>query len=310
MTPNLWRSHARRSFLRADNYKWMRAATTSTLHNFHKFPIDELLKQHGLNAQSQDIVSVSGNLTCTNYHVVTPSSRGSGSESMALVTPIARPCGPEEQQSLGSYREPCWPQSRNGGAMAFMLGLTMSKYLARVPWLARDFYWIIPDATCGLLHSTQAWIDGARGYTEVTSMVHGLARVGLLQQVPIPTSPCLAMPRVSAFGCQHVRLKHSRMSNAGLGGGDTEAGAGQQRHLGRCGAVGRGHPRASAQAGLVDAAGTLFSAGCWSQGVAAVSPYATAGHSAGSASSGAPRRLPAASAWHALVPGHATRRQP
>ena len=35
------------------------------------------------------------------------------------------------------------------------LGQAVMAYLARVPWLAKDVIWLVPDARCGLLAAVQ-----------------------------------------------------------------------------------------------------------------------------------------------------------
>ena len=151
--------------------------------HLHTLPLDELLLQHGLVASKQTFLSPAGNKTCTNYHVSTRSRRGDGSESLALVTPLSAGCTHQRNTGLGTFREACWPQSQAGGVLAVSVGVALSKYLASVPWLARDFFWVIPDPSCGLLHSTQAWIEAARGYREAGILQAGSTRVGLMQQV-------------------------------------------------------------------------------------------------------------------------------
>lgn len=159
------------------------SALQSTYQQLHTVPVDELLRQHGLTAVKQEFLSPSGSVTCTNYHVSTTSGRGDGSESIALVTPLSAGCKNEQDIGLGSFREACWPQSQAAGVAAVTIGIALSKYLPTVPWLARDFYWVIPDASCGLLHSTAAWVDAARGYRDTGVRHAGSTRVGLLQQV-------------------------------------------------------------------------------------------------------------------------------
>ena len=48
-----------------------------------------------------------------------------------------------------------WQQEAEGTALALALGHAVMAYLLRVPWLAKDILWVLPDARCGLIEATE-----------------------------------------------------------------------------------------------------------------------------------------------------------
>jgi hypothetical protein len=133
---------------------------------------------------------------CTNVHGVLRADRGDGKESILLVTPVqlssgrtgegpatvpctaCRPPPPRMPPSHAaaaaaapgvkpaaaprpSPLPPCgadFQQSRDAAAFVLALGHAVLAHLGRVPWLAKDVIWVIPDASCGLVASVDAWV--------------------------------------------------------------------------------------------------------------------------------------------------------
>eukprot|EP00878_Enallax_costatus_P015128 GHUV01015840.1.p1 GENE.GHUV01015840.1~~GHUV01015840.1.p1 ORF type:complete len:232 (+),score=58.57 GHUV01015840.1:1366-2061(+) len=90
-----------------------------------------------------------GQVQCTNVHTVLESRRGDGKEALALVTPI------NHQQFATDY-----DQDASGVQLALSLGFAVLHHLkTAAPWLAKDVIWVLPDASCGLVESMQAWTD-------------------------------------------------------------------------------------------------------------------------------------------------------
>ena len=109
--------------------------------------------------------------------------RGDGSEALALVTPVSVDCG-EGRRRWHALSEPCWKQTSGATAAVLAVGSALTHHLKGVPWLARDFVWLIPDASCGLVHSAQAWADLALGRAALeTASVGKSVKAGRLQQV-------------------------------------------------------------------------------------------------------------------------------
>ena len=61
------------------------------------------------------------------------------------------------------------------------LGLSLLKHLSGVTWLAKDLVWLLPDASCGQVEATQAWVD------KYTSAVGG----GVFCGVKLPATGAL-----------------------------------------------------------------------------------------------------------------------
>lgn len=41
--------------------------------------------------------------------------------------------------------------------LALALGFALVTHLAATPWLAKELIWLLPDASCGLVGSVEAW---------------------------------------------------------------------------------------------------------------------------------------------------------
>ena len=146
----------------------------------------ELLKARvpGLHEQRFQVVTSTGWVGCTNVHTVALSTRGDGSEALALFTPVATtgvPGGTTMSCLPGASR--CRQQSASGAATALAVGIALTEYLAQVPWLARDFVLVVPDARCGLEASVDAWLQAQQGRGAPAVASGDFRRAGALQQV-------------------------------------------------------------------------------------------------------------------------------
>eukprot|EP00241_Pyramimonas_parkeae_P003859 CAMPEP_0114231826 /NCGR_PEP_ID=MMETSP0058-20121206/4266_1 /TAXON_ID=36894 /ORGANISM="Pyramimonas parkeae, CCMP726" /LENGTH=661 /DNA_ID=CAMNT_0001343231 /DNA_START=69 /DNA_END=2051 /DNA_ORIENTATION=+ len=121
------------------------------------------------SAVQADSTSNSMSELSTNLFAIVRSQRGDGTEGLVLVTPI----GGEEDAASG---------------LAAALGLSIVRYLASVPWLARDVVWLIPERQprLGDHAGVAAWLreyhapedeDGRAGNTTAHSP---FGRAGLL----------------------------------------------------------------------------------------------------------------------------------
>ena len=110
---------------------------------------------------------------CTNVHAIARSPRGDGSEAVVLVTPVSTAC-----ISTGSK---CEMQTIEGAATALSVGLGMFEYMTTVQWLAKDFVWLVPDSSCGVVESVSAWMEEYQGMRHDSSAP--FARAGTIQQV-------------------------------------------------------------------------------------------------------------------------------
>lgn len=135
----------------------------------------DLLKPH-CHMMRQQFVSKDGSMVCTNVYTAVQSPRGDGSEALALFTPVSALC---PDGSPGT----CWQeQGVDGAAAALAVGTVMTQFLAQVPWLARDFVWVVPDARCGLDASMHAWM-AAQVSASPADNVTAFERSSALQQV-------------------------------------------------------------------------------------------------------------------------------
>ena len=121
---------------------------------------------------------------CTHLHTIMPSPRGDGSEALALFTPIG--VDARRKPGVGSIQR----SDAYTDAAALAVGLALTQYLAQVPWLARDFVWVIPDARCGLVESAAQWLQAQQGRLAQSESLAGqkgagFERAGALQQVRV-----------------------------------------------------------------------------------------------------------------------------
>lgn len=157
---------------------------TSISKDISELDVTTVLRRQGLHVHTQSFRSQDGSRSCINNYVVVPSARGDGSEGLSLVTPVSMSCPAGGQPSWHSQAEPCWNQTAAGATSVLAVGTILTLHLQSVPWLARDFVWLIPDASCGLLHSTQAWADLALGRDALAAATRGESvKAGRLQQV-------------------------------------------------------------------------------------------------------------------------------
>ena len=142
-------------------------------------PVQAILSPH-VQLAAQPFAAAEHDSHCTNLHTIVPSARGDGSEALAVITPIAQGCA-----SAGPHAHPlCWgAQDAHGVEAALAVGLLLTEYLGQVPWLARDFVWIIPDARCGLVESAEAWMAAQQGTHAAVGNATATRRAGALQQV-------------------------------------------------------------------------------------------------------------------------------
>lgn len=106
---------------------------------------------------------------CTNLHTVVASPRGDGSEALALFMPISLSCEGTSQAMGSVHDQQCWSaQTPSAAATALMVGTALSDYLAQVPWLARDFVWVVLDAR----YATRALPDYQQCALTSQSVVH------------------------------------------------------------------------------------------------------------------------------------------
>lgn len=146
--------------------------------------VSTVLRRQGMKVHSQKFASEDGSRSCVNNYVIVPSVRGDGSEGLSLVTPVSISCPSGTQVPWYSQAEPCWNQTAGASTSMLALGTILIHHLQGVPWLARDFVWLIPDASCGLLHSTQMWADMALGRDALAAAAKGQSvKAGRLQQV-------------------------------------------------------------------------------------------------------------------------------
>lgn len=156
----------------------------SIARDINKLDVTAVLAQQNMKVHTQTFRSEDGSRSCVNNYVIVPSPRGDGSEGIALVTPVSMTCPKEQHSPWFSQAEPCWNQTRAAATSMISLGGVLTQHMASVPWLARDFVWLIPDASCGLVHSTQAWADLAMGRDALNAAAHGRSvKAGRLQQV-------------------------------------------------------------------------------------------------------------------------------
>lgn len=50
-------------------------------------------------------------------------------------------------------------QGTEGAATALAVGYGVQYHLSSMPWLAKDFIWVIPDSRCGLEDSMSVWLN-------------------------------------------------------------------------------------------------------------------------------------------------------
>jgi hypothetical protein len=166
-------------------------------------PVPDALERH-LSLQRQNFSE--GH--CTNVHTIISSSRGDGSEALALITPVSLSCS----NMSGSN---CWhEQDQYGAAASLSIGYVLSRYLAEVPWLARDFVWVVLDARCGVLQSADAWMAAQQGFSDVSGYTPQrsnmtsprFGRTGAMQQVRV-----LSCPYLECVLCQPSRIQNARV---------------------------------------------------------------------------------------------------
>lgn len=146
--------------------------------------VTAVLAGQGFQVHTQRFNSEDGSKSCENNYVVVPSARGDGSEGLGLVTPVSTDCPTGSQHPWYSGFEPCWNQTPGAAVSVLTVGTVLTQHLQGVPWLARDFVWLIPDASCGLVHSSQAWADLALGKAALDAAAAGKSvKAGRLQQV-------------------------------------------------------------------------------------------------------------------------------
>lgn len=49
-------------------------------------------------------------------------------------------------------------QTKSGASLVVAVGYALMLHLRKVPWLAKDIIWVMPDASCGLMDSMEAWV--------------------------------------------------------------------------------------------------------------------------------------------------------
>lgn len=62
-------------------------------------------------------------------------------------------------------------QSRKAASFALSLGHAIMAHLSKVPWLAKDVIWVVPDASCGLVTSMDAWVHTYQSVVSAASMM-------------------------------------------------------------------------------------------------------------------------------------------
>ncbi len=173
---------------------------------------------------------------CTNVHGILRADRGDAKESILLVTPVqlsggrtggarrrrrtaaAAPPALNPHPSAPPRRPRCravapaptcrraaaapadFQQPADAAAFALALGHALLAHLGRVPWLAKDVIWVVPDASCGLVASMEAWVST---YQSVVSSLPRLPQDALLQQ---PGRPAAAGARAAGPG-RHRRRR-------------------------------------------------------------------------------------------------------
>eukprot|EP00892_Ulva_mutabilis_P006819 jgi/Ulvmu1/4509/UM002_0235.1 len=181
------------------------SADISAGHN-----ITTVLAGQGFDVHTQLFDSEDGSKSCVNNYVIVPSVHGDGSEGLAVVTPVSVSCKGSSQNPWYSSLEPCWHQTPGATTSVLALGTTLTQHLQGVPWLARDLVWLIPDASCGLVYSTQAWADLALGRAALDAAAIGKSvKAGRLQQAFVIEAQTTSWQtvEVSAMGRQGLLPK-------------------------------------------------------------------------------------------------------
>lgn len=117
---------------------------------------------------------------CSNLHGVLRSKRGDGKEAICLITPMHL----SSFRATGGGRQDLH-QSAGGAAVALGVAHLLTSFLSSVQWLAKDFIWIVPDASCGRIRSAESWVSAYDGRVAAGDGSHhnpAFARGGAIQQ--------------------------------------------------------------------------------------------------------------------------------